>query len=349
MFGRRSQDSNQVVAERMHGGGFGTREGHEKCQELEMVDGDHEVPELGENVVRAHFAEDGMEAKSEAMSGPARLTPVPMTPPEGPSAPFVAEHSPLTMTALQQLVAADGRVGDLEQRERSWIERRRTRRSERLLLNAALMVTGVLISGAFAFVKLEDSVASSRHQADRQWLMARNEHRAAIEAENREALAAAARALTQPKWTDLLSHVKDGRRLLSEIRDHFSEWSYAPFHDPELAVLGREEDDAGVLRVLVRVDGSKEWASTIVMQKVDGVFKLDWPSFQRRFDRAGHVLEQGSRMANRSVGGNFDFGYLLKGGDAYLGTFPTLSLDQALPAMNLGETAYLGMTADTSE
>ncbi len=305
--------------------------------------------EVEQDVLLSYFAETTENPWPEKRREETELIPVPMTPPgERPVVNDVVEPDPLSMTALQQLVAADGRVGDWDHLERTWLKRRRVRRSERLLLNAALSVTAVLISGAFAFVKLEDSVASSRHEANLQWLMARNERRAAIEAENRVVLETASHALTQPKWTGLLSHVKDGRRLLSEIRDHFSKWSYAPFHDPELGIVKREEDNHGGVRVSVRVDGSKPWASTIVMQKVDGVFKLDWPSFQKRFDQGdGRLLTQERELANNrplKESGDAAAPRPIIGGDAYFSTAPSLTLDQDLSNLRRSGIAYLGAT-----
>ena len=69
---------------------------------------------------------------------PPVLVPVPMVP---IASAALTEPLPLTMTALQQLAAADNRGCDVDDLERTWFERRRMRRSERVMLSAALYVS----------------------------------------------------------------------------------------------------------------------------------------------------------------------------------------------------------------
>lgn len=293
---------------------------------------------------------DAERALREVEEAEALLTPVPMAPParqDGSSRHPSAVSDPLTMTMLQSLVEPERRVLGPNRWRRTWAERRRARRSEKMMLSAALGVTAVLITGAFAFMKLEGSVSSSRQAADRHWLAAVEAREAQIAEETAEAVATANLALTQPRWTDLLSFIKDGRRLLNEIRDHYSEWSYAPFHQPDIGVVGVEEDAAGVHRVTLRVDGSKPWASTIVMQRVHGVFKLDWASFEGRFDSQLAGRPSQSSVASSST----DPPLLGKGLERtqphgpFLGNLPQLSLEQDYGTWwSRGSQPYLGMT-----
>ena len=138
-----------------------------------------------------------------------------------------------------------------------------------------------------------------------------NEHQALITEDEREALATAKLALTQPRWTGFLSFVKDGRQLLPKIRDHYASWSYAPFSEPDLRVIDRVEDENGLASVHLRVDGSRDWASTIVMRKVDGTFKLDWEAFQRRFE--------GNSDSPYDLIGDFQLGEAFLGDRHFLG------------------------------
>jgi hypothetical protein len=229
--------------------------------------------------------------------------PVPIGPSVMQSTTPLIEPLPLTMTALQQLAAADSPM--MDDLERTWVERRRIRRSESVMLNAALYVSAVFIIGAFAFVQLEDSVATNREAADREWVAAMNERQDIIAQDERKALATARLALTLPRWTEFLSYIKDGRNLLPKIRDHYASWSYAPFSDPDLRVIDRVEDAAGLASVHLRVDGSTDWASTIVMRKVNGTFKLDWDAFQRRFENSSdpqNSLSSEFRLENAFLG-----------------------------------------------
>lgn len=197
--------------------------------------------------------------------------------------PHARVEDPLCMTALQKWASTNHGLAGIDELERTWQERRRFRRSERIILNAALYVAATLIVGAFAFVQLEDSIASSRHEADRVWQMNLAERQTQLEREEREALATARQALTQSNWTGLLAFVKDSRQHLPKIRDHYRDWSYAPFHDPELQVLDRQETPRGLSSVRIGIDQTKNWSSAILLEKVNGKFKLNWNSFEDRF------------------------------------------------------------------
>lgn len=252
---------------------------------------DEPAKEEQEAFLAFFYDEKSRDAPDAGMATkPARLAPTPVTmrPPtrvESFTARSVPDESwPMTMTVLQQLAAMDGKTSGTGGLERKWLNRRHVRQAERVMINAALSVAAVFITGAFAFVRLEGSVSSSREEAERQWLAARQERQAFIAEETEHALAVAEKALTQPKWTDLLSYIKDGRRLLPEIRDHYAEWSYMPFHDPDLRPIKVVENERGLARLFLRLDPATPWASTIVMEKVGGDFKLDWPSFQGRFE-----------------------------------------------------------------
>ena len=201
--------------------------------------------------------------------------------PAGPAP--VAIEDPLCMAALQQWASTNHGLDGIDELERTWLERRRFRRTERVMLNAALYIAATLIVGAFAFVQLEDTMASSRDAAYRVWQSNRAERQATIEREEREALATARQALTQSDWTGLLAFVKDSRQHLPKIRDHYRDWSYAPFHEPDLQVLDREETPTGLSRVRVSVNHTKAWSSAILLEKVNDRFKLNWDSFEDRF------------------------------------------------------------------
>lgn len=235
-------------------------------------DRDDQDPSIREQeALLAHFA-----------GGPVPL-PSPMRPGPASQLPIVAE-APLCMTSLQQWASINHRLDGIDELERTWLERRRFRRTERVMLNAALYIAATLIVGAFAFVQLEDTIASSRNAADRVWQTNLAEQQANLEREEREALAAARQALTQPHWTGLLTFVKDSRQYLPKIRDHYRDWSYAPFHEPQLQVLDCEETHDGLSRVRVAVNPTKAWSSTILLEKVNGRFKLNWDSFEGRFN-----------------------------------------------------------------
>ncbi len=238
-----------------------------------------------EAALLAYFYE---EAEPSPVLSPS-LPPVPLSRRRRKQGPE-AETSPLSMTALQSLAELDTsrtsrfRMGALENR---WLERRRHRRAERVMLNAAIYVASALIIGAFVFVQLEDSMASNREAAERKIGAAQAERQQQLQRDERTALSTARLALTQPRWTDLLSYIHQGRQLLPMVRDHYTLWSYAPFHDPELRVVDREITRGRLERVHVRLEGSKPWASTIIMQRDGNAFKLDWHSFQDRFREKG--------------------------------------------------------------
>ncbi len=234
------------------------------------LDSDDQVPSIREQEQLLAYFNDGP-------------TPAPIRPGPPKPRPVVAED-PLCMTSLQRWASLSHGLEGIDDLERTWLERRRFRRTERLMLNAALYIAATLIVGAFAFVQLEDTIASSRHAADRVWQSNLAERQAILEKEERKALATARQALTQTDWTGLLTFVKDGRQHLPKIRDHYRDWSYAPFHDPELLVLDREESPHGLSRVRVAVNHSTAWSSAILLEKVNGRFKLNWDSFEDRFN-----------------------------------------------------------------
>ena len=106
----------------------------------------------------------------------------PMRPePAGPVP--VAIEDPLCMTALQQWASTNHGLDGIDELERTWLERRRFRHTELVMLNAALYIAATLIVGAFAFVQLEDTMASSRDAADRVWQSNLAERQATIERE----------------------------------------------------------------------------------------------------------------------------------------------------------------------
>lgn len=213
------------------------------------------------------------------------LTPSPMVPPSpGLEKPTLEENlDPLSMTALQHWAEESDGLDGFDALERTWQDRRRFRRIERVMLSAALYVAATLITGAFAFVQLEDSIAATRDAADLEWQTNLTERQAQIDLEEREALATARQALTQSQWTGLLTFIKNSRQHLPRIRDHYREWSYTPFQDPDLRIVDREESSAGLHRVRVSVDGKQSKSNSILLEKVNGRFQLDWESFEDRF------------------------------------------------------------------
>ncbi len=239
-----------------------------------------------ERALLSVFEETGAEILSSGAPETVCHGPVarPLHPPSSVSPRRHVDPDPLSMTALQQLVSRDRRLTGLDQWESRWMARRRVRHSESAMLKVAFYVSVALVTGAVAFVKIEDSTMSSARAADLQWRAAMEAREVEVEKETQAALATATLALTQPTWMDLLSFIKDSRRFLPEIRDHYSRWSYAPFHEPRLEVIDRVIDERGLAGVHLRVDGLQPWASRIVMEKVGGVFKIDWHSFEGRFD-----------------------------------------------------------------
>ena len=216
----------------------------------------------------------------------AQLVPVAMTPPLLVHGVPIQDASAdaLTMTALQQWAASSTSRHDADDLERTWFERRRSRRSERIMLNAALYVSAALIIGAFAFLQLEDAIATHRAAVDLDWQASKAEHQAQVQRDEREALAITRTALSQSHWTGLLPYLKDARQHLAQVRDHYIQEDSVSAQQLDLKIVATYEGTLGLDRLRIHVDVSRAWKSSITLVKVEGTFKLDWESFQESFE-----------------------------------------------------------------
>lgn len=155
----------------------------------------------------------------------------------------------------------------------------RQRGGERFLLTVALHIGAALFIGAFVFIQLENSIASSRQAADAQEIELTSHQKAREMYERERALYTAQQALTQPTWTELLPYICESRRLLPEIRDYYERWPYAPFTNPDLSFVKRHEDESGCT-IHLRLDAGKPWSRLVIMEKEGDAFKLDWEAFR---------------------------------------------------------------------
>jgi hypothetical protein len=159
------------------------------------------------------------------------------------------------------------------------------------MLSAACYVALILIMGAVIFIQLEESAASERHAADQRDAESQARWLEQIERDQKQALFAARDALSQLSWMEFLPHIKDCRRLLAQIRDHFDRCPHKPFLQPYLEVVTHEVAEGSEVQVHLELKTSEGWKA-IVMSKVADSFKFDWGVEPSDFDLAS--LRSGS-------------------------------------------------------
>ena len=234
--------------------------------------GEHaEIPDADEQASLLSFFDDTEEDDVPAYEDESAVFPEPVYP---------EPIAPRTINRLADRISPEEvEARNLNKLEDSWVRGKRSNKSDRVFLGAALYIACALFVGAFVFIQLEDSVASGRQEQERHEAFLTESQ---TQAESRDldlAMLAAEEALTQPDWTGLLSYVKDGRSLASTIRDHYDRWPYAAYSDPDFTFIKRVADGPSVF-IHFRVDAGKPWSRRVIMEKVDGQFKLDWEAYQ---------------------------------------------------------------------